>query len=75
MGPMNVAHDVRLTAASGAGTGAPELLQPDVAFPPIAPRNREFIADDFSAEEMERRSIGHKEKFSDGPGPPLQYKS
>jgi hypothetical protein len=57
VGPMNVAHDVGLAAATRAGAGAAELFQLDVTLLSIAPADGEFTADDIRAEELE----GHEE--------------
>jgi len=64
VGPLNLAHHVRLTATRRARAGLPELFQGNVAFLAIAPNQRKFLADDFSAERMERSLVGHEEKLA-----------
>ena len=64
VGALNFAHHVGLASTCGARAGTPELLQCDVTFLAIAPGQREFIADHFGAEGMERGRIGHEEKLA-----------
>jgi hypothetical protein len=54
VGALNFAHHIGLAAARRARAGAPKLFQRDVAFLPVAPGQREFVADDFGAEGMKR---------------------
>jgi oxygen-independent coproporphyrinogen-3 oxidase len=60
---MHVAQHVGLAAAGCAGAGAAKFFQVDVAFLPIAPSHRKFVADDVDAGGMER-VFGHEEKLA-----------
>jgi hypothetical protein len=64
VGPLNLPHHIGLASARRTGTSATEFFQGDVAFFPVAPDQREFLADDFRAERMERSRIGHEEKLA-----------
>ncbi len=71
---LDMAHDIGFSTAGGAGTVAAEEFQWKKVFHPIAPDQREFVADDFGAGGMKLNRIGHEEKVSGRARPPLQYK-
>jgi hypothetical protein len=59
-GAMHMAEDVGLAAAGGAGTGAAEFLEADIALKSVIPDDCEFVADDFDADRMKWHGLGHK---------------
>ena len=66
-GALDLAKDIGLAPARRARAGAPEFFQREVAFLAVAPHQREFLADHFGANGLERSCIGHEEKLATVP--------
>jgi len=61
---LDIAHDIRLASARGAGAVAAEFFERKEILRAVVPDNREFIADDFDAGGVESGGFRHKRKLA-----------